>query len=323
MKSTTRRDFLKRFGETAALAAAVAGGAGAAVFCGCSPLVWYGGNYDENDPDFYKEYPWLYSPTPLFIEFRTLCEHHKIAATDWHVHVYRGEMTPAKALERAAFAPNIKNAVVENHGVEWPLSNDAKLAEYIEKVHAEVAKQEKALPVGIQVNDRDWHTRTDRALLAKLDYVLADTMIMGTTLTGKPQRLWLLDKAPLSETDADAWFAKYYAHTLAVVREPISILANPTYLPECVAAQYARLWTPERMREVALAAVANDVRLEIQASSEFPKIEFLKIAKDAGAKFTFGSNNFDDKPPNVGAWLRGVRDADLKGTDFAPPAKKF
>ena len=32
--------------------------------------------------------------------------------------------------------------------------------------------------VGVQVNDRDWYTKHDPELLKRLDFVLADTMIM-------------------------------------------------------------------------------------------------------------------------------------------------
>jgi hypothetical protein len=38
---------------------------------------------------------------------------------------------------------------------------------------------------------RDWFKQIDPALLKRLDFVLADTMIMGVTPEGKPRRLWL------------------------------------------------------------------------------------------------------------------------------------
>ncbi|MDR3228542.1 MAG: hypothetical protein LBT53_03930 [Puniceicoccales bacterium] len=289
-------------------AAAVAAAAvAAAIATGCStsdgPPPWYYPNTEEHHAGMH-----------------TLREHH-IRPTDWHVHIFRGGMTPEKAIERASHS-GIRSAVVENHGVEWPLSDDAKLRDYIAKARA--AKDpftRKPLPVGIQVNDRDWHKQIAPELLAQLDYVLADTMIMGVTPDGKrQQRLWQL-KEPIR--DADAWFEKYFAHCLRVVNEPISILANPTYLPDSVAAQYDRLWTPERMTTLIEAAKRNNVAIEIQAASPFPKIAFIKLAKKLGAKFTFGTNNFTDKPQNLSAWFRAVEEAGLTANDFMIPQKKF
>jgi histidinol phosphatase-like PHP family hydrolase len=42
--------------------------------------------------------------------------------------------------------------------------------------------------------------------------------------------------------------------------------------------------------------VDNGVALEINASSGLPHDRFIRMAKRAGAKFSFGSNNFNDTP---------------------------
>jgi len=83
---------------------------------------------------------------------------------------------------------------------------------------------------------------------------------------------------------------------LRVLSEPLTILANPTYLPPPVAKMYDKLWTEGRMRRVIQAAVKNNVALEINGKSGLPSDRFITMAKRMGAKFTFGSNNFDDKP---------------------------
>ncbi|MDR1541792.1 MAG: hypothetical protein LBU32_28175 [Clostridiales bacterium] len=266
------------------------------------------------------EKPWLYTHSPEFERNMQLLLKRNITLTDWHVHIFRGGMTPEKAEERGRES-GILSGVVENQGVEWPLCDDAALKEYIKNVHKAVGHE---LPLGIQVNDRDWYKRTSPDLLAQLDYVLADTMIMGRTLDGsKQQRLWLIKSDMYTPDEADAWFEHYLLHCLCVVREPISILANPTYLPEFVASYYERLWTAERMNELIYAAIHNDIRLEIQAGSLYPKLEFIKLAKLAGAKFTVGSNNFFDRALDTTAWFRAIEEADLSAEDFAAPTKKF
>ena len=79
--------------------------------------------------------------------------------------------------------------------------------------------------------------------------------------------------------------------------EPIDIHANPTFLPDALARDYDRLWTPERMQRVIEAAKANDVAIEINNRYRIPSAAFIQRAKNAGVKFSFGTNNGD---PNLG-----------------------
>ena len=225
---------------------------------------------------------------------------------DWHIHI-RGGMTPQKATERWVDSHYIGSAVLENVGREWPLSNNVVLAKFIADC--------KPLPVGIQVNDRDWYKQIDPTVYEQLDFVLADTMIMGVTAEGKPRRLWLPD---VEIADADAWMEEYMAHNLRILDEPVSILANPTYLPSCISNQYERLWTEDRMRAVIAKAIENGVALEIQAESGYPKHSFIRLAKQMGAKFSFGTNNFDDKVKDLSAWFDAIEQCGLEGSDLAP-----
>lgn len=103
------------------------------------------------------------------------------------------------------------------------------------------------------------------------------------------------------------------------VSEPISILANPTYLPVELAGDYDRLWTEARMRRVISKAVARGIALEIQAESPYPRPKFLRLAKQMGAKFSFGTNNFDDRPKDLTHWLDVITWLDLHGSDIWTP----
>jgi histidinol phosphatase-like PHP family hydrolase len=68
-------------------------------------------------------------------------------------------------------------------------------------------------------------------------------------------------------------------------------------LPEIIAHDYDRLWTPERMQRVIDAARSNDVAIEINNRYRIPSAAFIQRAKAAGVKFSFGTNNSD---PNLG-----------------------
>ncbi len=54
---------------------------------------------------------------------------------------------------------------------------------------------------------------------------------------------------------------------------------------------YDELWTAERMDRVIKALVENNVALEINNVRRIPSPAYLKRAKEAGVKFTFGTNN--------------------------------
>ena len=240
------------------------------------------------------------------------CAERGITITDWHLHI-RGGMTPEMAAEREADS-GIRSSAMENHGREWEIFDNAKLAAFADRAK-KVDVNGHRLPVGIQVNDRDWFRQIDAATRAKFDYILADTMIMGKLPGGRDNRLWMVKEIP----DPDAWMEEYFRHNLAILDEPISILANPTYLPLPLAGMYGRLWTEERMKAVIAKAVEKGIAIEIQAESPYPRPEFLKLAKEMGAKFSFGTNNFDPGPKDLSRWLEAITWLDLKGSDIWTP----
>ena len=241
------------------------------------------------------------------------CARRGIVLTDWHLHI-RGGMTPQLAAAREE-AWIVRTGALENHGREWPLCDNAKLAAFADAVHA-VKAGGHPLPVGIQVNDRDWFRQIDEATRAKLDYVLADTMIMGARPDGRANRLW----EPQDIPDPEKWMERYFAHNLQILDEPISILANPTYLPAAIADKYDALWTEERMRQLIAKAARRGIALEIQAESSFPRPKFLRLAKAMGAKFSFGTNNFDARPKDLSRWLETIVWLDLGPNDIWNPS---
>ena len=110
-----------------------------------------------------------------------------------------------------------------------------------------------------------------------------------------------------------------------MAREPLDILANTSWLPAPLAAQWEVYWTPARSQKVIAAALKYGVALEISSSYHLPKLPFLKLAKAAGAKFSFGSNG---RYPNMGKLdycLEMVKALGLTRADIftpAPPGKK-
>ena len=220
-----------------------------------------------------------------------------IPLTDYHIHI-RGGMTPEKAFDWAK-KTGIRSGVLENHGRGWTLSNNAKLKAFIED-----AQRFPELLVGIQVNDRDWFQTIEPALREKLDFVLADTMIMDG------QKLWL--EKEYTVTDENVWLERYFRHCMTVVNEPITILANPTYLPDKLKHRYDDFWSAERSGMLIDAAIKNQVAMEIQAGTSFPNKKFIELAVNKGTKISIGRNNHDDKPNELKRSLDWLEELNLK-----------
>ena len=97
-------------------------------------------------------------------------------------------------------------------------------------------------------------------------------------------RLWVDDPQDFMEI--------YVAQIEKILREePIDIYVNATFLPDVIRDRYNVLWTAERMDRVIKGLVDSGIALEINARYKIPSVSFIKRAKDAGVKFTFGTNN--------------------------------
>lgn len=230
---------------------------------------------------------------------------------DYHIHL-RGGMTAEKAYDWEK-KTGVKSGVLENHGRTWPIASNEILAEFI--------KDARRFPllVGIQVNDRDWYKTVTPELRRQLDYILADTMIMNGQ-DGTPQKLWLEDQYEIA--DPDVWLDRYFKHCMTVVSEPITILANPTWLPSRMEKYYDKIWTKDRMEQFIDAAVKNNVALEIQSPSTYPKPEFIELARKKGAKLTVGRNNHTDKVDELKRSLDLLEKLDIKANEmFVLPEK--
>ena len=205
--------------------------------------------------------------------------------------------------------------VLCNIGQGWEIETDTQMRAFLDQAEG------RPLLVGLQVNDRGWHLKHASELLERCDYFLGDTMIMPMPDdTSPPVKLFKPDTYTIQ--DPAAWMTRYVRHNLLVLAEPISILANPTWLPKSVEDRYEELWTEERMKTVIEAAIENSVALEINASSGYPRERFLRLAKEMGAKFSFGTNNFDDKPIDMSRCLEAIRKFDLGKDDLFVPAER-
>ena len=148
----------------------------------------------------------------------------------------------------------------------------------------------KPVFVAMQAEGREWVTMFSRQARARFDYVFTDSMTW-TNSKGRRMRLWIPEEVEIGP-DEQAFMEELVSKTVGILEnEPIDVYVNPTFLPAAISARYDQLWTEARMKRVIEAAVSRGVAIEINARYKLPSEGFLRLAKAAGAKFTFGTNN--------------------------------
>lgn len=231
-----------------------------------------------------------------------------IPRLDLHVHV-EGE-TSIEDVLRLAEARGAKIGVVEHAGFGQAISNDEDLIRYVERL--------ASFPVykGIQAEGRDWPQAFSEEALTHLDFVLTDALTFPER-DGRFVRLWT-EEAQVE--DKDDFMERYVDFGVRILTtEPIDIFANPTYLPECIAHEYDALWTEERMDRLIQAAAQAGVAIEINARYRIPSLRFVKRAREAGVKFSFGSNTHGREAGMLDYCLEVVRALGLTAEDLFVP----
>lgn len=207
---------------------------------------------------------------------------------DYHTHL-KGGLTLEQALANSRRL-GIMYGIAVNGGLKFPITTDAGVLEFLASMKGQPCF------VGLQGEGREWVTLFSREAIAKFDYIFTDCMTF-TDDHGKRMRLWIPEEVG-EIPDPEQFMEMLVSRIVGILNhEPIDIHANPTFLPEIIAHDYDRLWTPERMQRVIDAARANDVAIEINNRYRIPSAAFIQRAKAAGVKFSFGTNNSD---PNLG-----------------------
>jgi len=240
-----------------------------------------------------------------------------IPLVDFHAHLDR-VITLEKALEIST-KRGVKFGIVEHAGTKenkYPnlISDDEGLLRYMAMLEG------KPVYKGIQAEGLDWPTCFSKEVVARLDYVLSDALTFPEK-NGRRVRLWLANEVRID--DKQDFMERYTDFNVAVIaREPIDILANPTFLPGFLRNEHDALWTPERMGRIIDAAVKHNVAIEINSGFRLPRLAFLALAKRAGARFSFGSNIHGPDVGKMDYCLEMVKALGLKRADMFSPAPR-
>jgi len=229
---------------------------------------------------------------------------------DFHTHL-KGGLTMDQAYTHA-HQIGCNYGVAANCGLKFPVTSDSTLIAYFNGISKEPVFK------AMQCEGREWVTLFSPQAVARFDYIFTDAMTW-TDMKGRRMRLWIPEETFIDDEQKfmDMLVCKIEA---ILSQEPVDIHANPTYLPAKLAPDYDRLWTGERMDRVIKVLKDNDVALEINARFKIPSITFIKRAKAAGVKFSFGTNNGSNNDlGRMEYCLKAIREAGLTGADMFIP----
>jgi len=232
-----------------------------------------------------------------------------VPVVDYHVHL-KGGLTIDQALANSRRL-GIFYGVAVNCGLGFPVHSDDSVHEYLKSM------QGQPCFVAIQGEGREWMTLTSPESVARFDYCFTDAMTF-TDDNGKRMRTWIPEEIG-TIPDKQAFMDMLVKRIQGVMREPIDIYANATYIPDQIAAEYDALWTPDRMKKVIDAAIENDVAIEINNRYKIPSATFITAAKASGAKFSFGTNNGGAELGRLEYPIQMLKQCGLKWQDIFVP----
>jgi|APHig6443717497_1056834.scaffolds.fasta_scaffold120353_1 hypothetical protein len=236
---------------------------------------------------------------------------------DLHYHLnYEGQSlaNAATVYEKASIFSKEKGVIL---GIAEEFVNDnIKINDSLVLDRIKLAKK-NSLYLSLQVSRRDWQDIFSKEVLKKVDYILADAMIFPNK-DGRMMRIWV----PNTQFGEPQEFMELYvAHNLKILSEPINIWANPTYLPDVFKSRYDEFWTDARIKNLINAVIKNNVAIEINSTFKIPNARFIKMAKAAGAHFTFGSNTHGLGAGDITWSLNMAKDCGLTKEDFFIPKR--
>lgn len=232
---------------------------------------------------------------------------------DLHVHI-KGDLTLEKAIEKSK-NDNIQYGIAVNCGLGFPVHSDHGIDSFLL-----VMKKYPQFYVGMQAEGREWVKLFSKEAISKFDYVFTDGMTF-TDEKGRRNRIWMNNETWI---DNEQQFMDYLVKTIVNIlnNEPVNIYVNPTFLPEQMAGRYDFFWTDARMKAVIDAALKNKKAIEINNRFKIPSEKFIRLAKQAGAKFTIGTNNIDSNFGRAEYALEMIGKCGLTENDFWKPVKK-
>ena len=234
----------------------------------------------------------------------------------YDLHSHRSNVQTAQQMVEKAKANGIEMFGILENVAEYAIKNDDDLLKFYNDV--------KDLPcyVGLQPMETGWSKNLSPELIDLFDYVVMDPQtVRNSNKYGDTAEVWEHDCYIVDEDEFMELNVKHYIEVLENP-EPLNIFGWPLYLPPCIAPDYFRLWTKERMEMIIESARKRNIVMEINDLAHTPHAEFILMCKKAGLKFSFGSDTRDHRTFRLASCKQVASLCGLTRDDFYIPVKK-
>ena len=234
---------------------------------------------------------------------------------DYHVHLKGGltkEMAHAMSMNYGinyGVAPNAGEG-----GVGRMLSNDQEVYEYYDEV--------KPLPFlcGVQGEGRKWTATFSQEALGTFDYLFTDAMTIMDH-KNRNSRIYRTEEVHYDGVTKEQYMEQIVDQTVKILtNEPADIFANPTYIPEDMQADYDQYWTDERINRILDVMKEHSIALEINPRYMIPSFKIIRMAKNHGLKFVFGTNNVDAQFGKLEYCIEAIKECGITIDDLWFPS---
>ncbi len=149
---------------------------------------------------------------------------------------------------------------------------------------------------------------------------LAKLTSFSDDLKGRRTRLWVEQEVHID--DDQEYMDMIVDRTCKVLQEPVDVFVNPFFLPKPMQPRYDELWTAQRVDKVVAVLAKSGKAMEINNRYKIPNKAVIMKAKEAGIKFTFGTNN---NTPEVGRMeyaIKMKKECGITSSDMYKPDVK-
>ncbi len=215
-----------------------------------------------------------------------------LGTQDLHVHTTMSDGdVPLEDVVRIAAEKGVRVGIadhVSRRNAELFVSTAARLDRYLDAVSASDVFRSAELCWG-----DEFSSSLPREAIARLDYLIGSNH--GFRLPdGQPISPWTRSlPSPWSSSPQEVMEITVEQLRALVSTMPIAIVAHPTLLPPALLSLEPDVhawWTEEREARFIEAIVANGVAIEISNRYRLPHDRFLIRAREAGARFSLGSD---------------------------------
>lgn len=231
---------------------------------------------------------------------------------DYHVHL-KGGLTKEVAAEQSR-KTGINYAIAPNCGIGFPITNDKQIFDYLKTMRSQ------PFILAMQAEGREWLTTFSQEARDEFDYVFTDALTF-TDNKGRRSRIWIPKETWIE--DEQQYMDMLVDKICDVLKEPVDIYVNPCYLPDQMSDRYDEFWTEARMNKFVDALAKSGKALEINELYNIPNKAIILKAKDAGVKFTFGTNNVVPEVSMLEYSIRMKKECGLTAKDMYKPKVKI